>query len=176
MACVLRGSLAYRGPMTAGRGDHVNSQVSCLICILSRTLCYIRGVRTVRALASRVALLWIVWQASTLAATPVVIALSASGNAVAEQLCECPDAVPGRQCPMHHHSNTGHQTGSSDVARCSMRAPVTPAALAAIAIVTGTLPVQIASWVDPEFTSVVAIAADGVFSRSTPPLSPPPKA
>ena len=176
MACVLRGSLAYRGPMTAGRGDHINSPVSCLDSVMSRPLCYILRVRAVRALASRIALLWIVWQAATLAAAPVFIARSASGNAATEQLCECPDAAPGRQCPMHHHSNPGHQADSSDVARCSMRAPVTPVALASIAIVTGTLPVQSSTWHEPKHTGVIDTVAGGAVSRSTPPLSPPPKA
>ena len=180
VACVLRGSLAYRGPMTARLGDHINSQVSCADCILSRTLCYIQGVRRVRAVASRVALLWIVWQATALVTAPIVIARAASGDALTQQLCECPDAVPGRQCPMHHHSPSAPHPSSSDdaSARCSARAPVTPAesALASVSTVVGMVPVRVSVWSEPQFAGVVAVSSGHVFSRSTPPLSPPPKA
>ena len=179
MACVLRGSLAYRGPMTAGLGDHINSQVSCVTCVLSRTLCYIQGVRRVRAAISRVALLWIVWQAAALVSAPMVMAYAASGDALTEQLCECPDAAPGRQCPMHHHSSsTAHPSSSDDgSARCSARAPVTPTESAlSMSTVVGMVPVRASVWFEPQFVSVVAVSSADVFSRSTPPLSPPPKA
>ena len=174
------GASPTEDPMTARRGDHINSQVSCVTCVLSRTLCYIQGVRRVRAAISRVALLWIVWQAAALVSAPMVMAYAASGDALTEQLCECPDAAPGRQCPMHHHSSsTAHPSSSDDgSARCSARAPVTPteSALALMSTVVGMVPVRAAVRFEPQFVRVVTVSSADVFSRSTPPLSPPPKA
>jgi len=127
---------------------------------------------------SRVALLWIVWQAGTLAAAPMFIAYQAPGDALTDHLCDCPDATPGRQCPMHHHSNSSQQpTAGSSVARCSMRAPVTPTdlALASIAMVTGMLPVRTVALPAVEFADFAAAAPARAFTRAVPPLSPPPE-
>jgi len=164
--------------MTADRGDHINSQVSCLGSIMSRPLCYIQRVRRVRAVASRVALLWIVWQAGTLAATPLAIAHQAAGDALTDHMCECPDAAPGRQCPMHHHSNSvPERSDEKGAARCSMRAPAAPAdlGLAAIAIAAGMLPVRIAPLPPAQFTGFTVGDSARAFTRSIPPLSPPPE-
>jgi hypothetical protein len=117
---------------------------------------------------------WLIgaWLACFLAglATPVVIA--ASGRAVVDDDCGCPNVAPGQMCPMHHHSRKAKDDGT-----CKMRSACQPPDAA-------LLPLSGGLGVLPGATEVVTVFVPGerptaasspTIVRSRPPDSPPPR-
>jgi len=118
-------------------------------------------MRTVRRYLSRIVFVWLVCQVTVVTAAPLLLA--------GQELCTCPDAVPGAACPMHH----AHQDPNECVLRSA--APASTAVLAAMMGGVGVIPpVQVtATPVVP--ADLISALPTAVIVRTERPESPPPR-
>jgi hypothetical protein len=118
-------------------------------------------MRSVRRHLSRLVFVWLVCQVSAVTAAPLLL--------TGQELCTCPDAVPGAACPMHH----AHQ----DPNECVLRSAA-PAATVTLASMMGGIgvipPVQVTSTAIVPADLIPALPA-AVISRAERPESPPPR-
>ena len=113
---------------------------------------------------------WLVLQGTALFASP--LAFGAGDVSTEDVACDCPDAMPGAQCPMHRSQVAHHD----DETRCSMRSALLPTDLA-LAVFTAAGAVPVVQSVQEVATSfeTVTTADDVVVSLADFPDSPPPR-
>jgi hypothetical protein len=118
-------------------------------------------MRTVRRHLSHLVFAWLVCQVSAVTAAPLLL--------TGQELCTCPDSVPGAACPMHH----AHQDPNECVLRSA--APASTVTLAAMMGGVGVIPpVQVASTtVVP--ADLISALPSAIISRAERPESPPPR-
>jgi hypothetical protein len=118
-------------------------------------------MRTVRRYLSHLVFAWLVCQVSAVAAAPLLL--------TGQELCTCPDSVPGAACPMHH----AHQDPNECVLRNA--APASPVTFAAMMGGVGVIPpVQVVSTTVAPADLIPALPS-AVISRAERPESPPPR-
>src|SRR3990172_6883675 len=84
---------------------------------------------------------WVLLQLAAFVTAPVVLSARPRSDAAPLEHCTCPDAVPGRACPMHHGRTPDKQSD------CKLRNPCIPsdAALLSLAGLVGLIPLQAAT-------------------------------
>jgi hypothetical protein len=175
VACVLRGSLAYRGPTTAhlprGHGSQCPAgHQRCQVNESSRSGILAGLMRSVRNRLSSLLAIALTLQLGGIVA-PVL--LSAAGVDV-EDVCTCPGAEHGATCPMHHGKTGGSQDASN---RCSLRNASAPAALGLLTLGSGAgivTPINTFQ-VNVQSSVVHPVTGSSFLSRTELPDSPPPR-
>jgi len=113
---------------------------------------------------------WLILQGTALFAAPLTF--SAANVSAEDVACDCPDAMPGAQCPMHKSRAADHD----DETRCSMRSALLPTDLALLSLTpTGAVPVaQVVEQVATTFETITT-GDRAVVSHTDLPDSPPPR-
>lgn len=112
--------------------------------------------------------IWLVCQATTLAAAPFAVPHDA---VVEDEVC-CAGLAPGQMCPMHHHAHRTPPRPGDALLKCVCPPP--DAALASLILGTGFLP-PILSLADVTTAVPVVIFSATEIYRSDIPATPPPK-
>lgn len=175
MACVLRGSLAYRGPTAAHvfrgpfltvsrRAQKVSSERTVVLCLKI----------VMRAVRNRLSWLFTLSLVLQLAGVCMPLVLSAADPEFTE-LCTCPGGTHGATCPMHHGKTNPSPDQST---RCTLRSATLPTDLALLTLVSGAgiIPPPAVFDVAEQSSAIEPSAAPGSIQHATLPDSPPPRA
>jgi len=135
-------------------------------------------VRFIRKRLVWIAVLWIAGQLTTLAATPLGLCCASATAVAADNHVCCEGMAPGQYCPLHKHRNGSSEkprSGSSPDS-CALKGGCTPqpAGLEAFAVGPAILP-STPCTKDTDLSSIVSFVCARVISRSSPPVSPPPR-
>ena len=130
-------------------------------------------MKTLRKHLSSIIAVWLLCQVSALAVAPAALSAGGFFGAAGFVLCDCPDAEPGRSCPMH----PAPAERSVDPDECVMQAACAPtdAAFLSLGLGAGILPPPpaLASDAGSAIVTLTAIARDSVTEL---PDAPPPRA
>jgi hypothetical protein len=134
-------------------------------------------MRVIRKRLSWVAAGWLMARVAAFAAAPLAFAIDAAPAGARVVTCDCPDAAPGRACPMHSGPRSGQRgTGDDNDDRCRMRGNCSPVDIAFLAFAASIgIPVAAGTLAFSESAATLVSPRTELLARYAPPDAPPPR-